>query len=83
VNIDIVELRPLAHQSNRLFDVWLDGRHLSARLAMYLPATATYWLSLVLDEDVQRAQQGTLDVGTIDELPANTRLRRYLARVEV
>jgi hypothetical protein len=50
------------------------------RLHGYLAIFPIFWLALLLNAGVQRAQAGTLSGWQINEIPANERLRRYLAR---
>ncbi len=50
------------------------------RLHAYLAIFPIFWLALLLNVGVQRAQAGTLSGWQINEMPANERLRRYLAR---
>jgi len=54
---------------------------LPRRIELYLAIDPLFWLSvLVVQEGLRRAESGTLEGWTINGLPANERLRRYLAR---
>jgi hypothetical protein len=55
-------------------------RRLAERLHLYLGVAPIFWLALLLNAGVQRAQAGSLSGWQINEMPANERLRRYLAR---
>jgi len=50
------------------------------RLHGYLAIFPIFWLALLLNTGVRRAQASTLSGWQINEIPANERLRRYLAR---
>jgi hypothetical protein len=50
------------------------------RLRNYLAIFPIFWLALLLNAGVRRAQAGELSGWQINEMPANERLRRYLAR---
>jgi aminoglycoside phosphotransferase (APT) family kinase protein len=53
---------------------------LRERTRLYLGRHPVFWLSVLTMTGVHRANAGTLAGWTINELPANLRLRRYLAR---
>jgi aminoglycoside phosphotransferase (APT) family kinase protein len=53
---------------------------LEDRAWRYLALFPIYWLAVLLDRGVRHARDGTLSGWTINELPPNGRLRRYLAR---
>jgi aminoglycoside phosphotransferase (APT) family kinase protein len=53
---------------------------LEDRVRRYLAIFPMYWLSVLLDRGMRHAREGTLVGWTINGLPANDRLRRYLAR---
>ena len=53
---------------------------LSRRIELYAAISPMFWLSVLLQEGVRRAELGQLAGWTINELPPNVRLRRYLAR---
>jgi hypothetical protein len=53
---------------------------LAERLHLYLGIAPIFWLALLLNAGVQRAHAGDLSGWQINEMPANERLRRYLAR---
>ena len=53
---------------------------LPRRIELYDAITPLFWLSVLLQEGLHRAEQGTLAGWTINRLTANVRLRRYLAR---
>jgi hypothetical protein len=54
---------------------------LPRRIELYMAIDPVFWLSvLVFQEGLRRAEQGGLAGWTINGLPANERLRRYLAR---
>jgi thiamine kinase-like enzyme len=53
---------------------------LNERVHWYLALFPIFWLSLLIHHGVDRARQGRLRGWTINGLPANQRLRRYLAR---
>ena len=57
------------------FDATIDGR-----FHAYLALFPIYWLALLLDHGRQKVEQGTAADWHINGLPANERLRRYLAR---
>jgi aminoglycoside phosphotransferase (APT) family kinase protein len=50
------------------------------RIAIYRAIYPMFWLSVLFQEGVRRAEEGRLTGWTINGLPANVRLRRYLAR---
>ena len=50
------------------------------RLHSYQAIFPIFWLALLLNAGVGRAQTGALSGWQINEIPANERLRRYLAR---
>ncbi len=50
------------------------------RIHLYLAIFPLYWLATLLDQGIHLADAGQLTGWTINELPANVRLRRYLAR---
>jgi len=54
------------------------GRY--AKTPNYLAIFPIFWLALLLNAGVRRAQAGALSGWQINEMPANERLRRYLAR---
>jgi len=49
-------------------------------LRLYLAVFPIFWLAAFLDRGIHLADANRLDGWTINELPANVRLRRYLAR---
>src|SRR5205823_1528942 len=53
---------------------------LRERLRLYLGRHPVFWLSVLTEIGVRRANAGTLPGWTINAMPANVRLRRYLAR---
>lgn len=53
---------------------------LARRIELYSAIDSIFWLSVLLQEGVRRAAQGLLAGWTINGMPANARLRRYLAR---
>jgi aminoglycoside phosphotransferase (APT) family kinase protein len=53
------------------------------RLALYQVLLSFLWLSILLSRGVVLSQNGRLNEWLINEIPANQRLRRYLARVLV
>jgi hypothetical protein len=53
---------------------------LAARVHLYLALFPVFWLALLLNVGVNRAEAGSLAGWEINGLPANLRLRRYLAR---
>lgn len=64
---------------------YLSGRaatdpQLGRRLHHYLALFPVFWLTLFLASGARRAAAGTVADWTINGLPANLRLRRYLAR---
>jgi hypothetical protein len=50
------------------------------RTRLYLGRHPVFWLSVLVGNGVHRANNGMLAGWTINQLPANLRLRRYLAR---
>jgi hypothetical protein len=50
------------------------------RMELYLGIFPLFWLSVLLRQGIQRASTGQLAGWTINDLPANERLRRYLNR---
>lgn len=50
------------------------------RLREYLGSLPLLWLAILIREGMRRASQGALAGWTVNGLPANQRLRRYLAR---
>jgi aminoglycoside phosphotransferase (APT) family kinase protein len=50
------------------------------RLHGYLTIFPLFWLALLLNAGLRKAQTGALPGWEINEMPANERLRRYLAR---
>jgi len=50
------------------------------RIHLYLAIFPLYWLATLLDQGLRLTDAGQLTGWTINELPANVRLRRYLAR---
>ena len=53
---------------------------LPRRVELYAALYPMFWLAIFFRIGIARAQAGTLAGWTINELPANVRLRRYLAR---
>jgi aminoglycoside phosphotransferase (APT) family kinase protein len=53
---------------------------LQRRVSLYLAIFPLYWLAVLLDRGIHLAGAEKLNEWTINELPANVRLRRYLAR---
>jgi aminoglycoside phosphotransferase (APT) family kinase protein len=53
---------------------------LEARLHLYLAVFPLFWLLILMQAGVRQAEAGTLAGWSINGLPANLRLRRYLAR---
>lgn len=53
---------------------------LPRRIELYAALYPLFWLALFFKLGISRAQAGTLNGWTINGLPANQRLRRYLAR---
>jgi aminoglycoside phosphotransferase (APT) family kinase protein len=53
---------------------------LPRRIELYAAIYPMFWLSLLCQEGIRRAQEGRLAGWTINGLPANERLRRYLAQ---
>ena len=53
---------------------------LPRRIELYEAISPMFWLSVLLQEGVRRAEGGLLADWTINDLPPNIRLRRYLAR---
>ncbi len=75
--------------SHREWDAFLDpytavrvqsDPHLPRRMHLYLAIFPIFWISLLVEEGVQRAKTGQLANWGVNRLPANQRLRRYLAR---
>jgi aminoglycoside phosphotransferase (APT) family kinase protein len=56
---------------------------LPRRVELYAAIYPLFWLALFFKLGIRRAQEGTLAGWTINGLPANLRLRRYLARAQV
>jgi aminoglycoside phosphotransferase (APT) family kinase protein len=54
---------------------------LERRLQLYQVLLSFTWLSILLSRGVTLAQNGRLNGWLVNEMPANQRLRRYLARV--
>jgi aminoglycoside phosphotransferase (APT) family kinase protein len=52
---------------------------LSLRIERYAAISPMFWLSVVFQEGVRRAEEGRLAGWEVNALPANVRLRRYLA----
>ncbi len=90
---DIADLLTAADQEDALgWDGWqaflqpyLKGRqavdrHLARRAELYLALFPLLWLVLLTSRGVQRAQGGQLPGWSINGMPPNHRLRRYLAR---
>ena len=50
------------------------------RIELYLASYPIYWLASLFVAGLRRAENGTLAGWTVNGLPANIRLRRYLAR---
>jgi hypothetical protein len=53
---------------------------LERRLTLYLPLFSLFWLSILISHGLTVAQNGRLNGWLVNEMPANQRLRRYLAR---
>lgn len=53
---------------------------LPRRIKLYRAIDSIFWLSVLFQEGLRRAEQGQFAGWTINGLPANERLRRYLAR---
>lgn len=53
---------------------------LEERLHLYLAYFPLFWLLICIQSGIRRAEAGTISGWTINDLPANLRLRRYLAR---
>jgi hypothetical protein len=60
----------------------LAGRdpNLPRRIELYAANYPMFWLSILFRDGIRRAGEGTLSSWTVNGLPANERLRRYLAR---
>jgi hypothetical protein len=54
--------------------------HLRRRVHLYAAIYPLYWLALLFRIGIERAEAGTLASWTVNGLPADIRLRRYLAR---
>jgi hypothetical protein len=52
---------------------------LSRRIELYAAIYPLFWLSVMFQEGVRRAEAGRLAGWEVNGLPANVRLRRYLA----
>jgi Ser/Thr protein kinase RdoA (MazF antagonist) len=50
------------------------------RLQLYLALFPVFWLSLLLERGIERTRAGSISRWSIEGLPANQKLRRYLAR---
>jgi aminoglycoside phosphotransferase (APT) family kinase protein len=55
-------------------------RLLPRRIELYEAISPMFWLSVLFQEGLRRAEAGTLAGWTVNGLPPNVRLRRYLAR---
>ena len=53
---------------------------LRQRIHLYAALYPLYWLALLFRIGLERAREGTLATWTVNGLPADVRLRRYLAR---
>ena len=53
---------------------------LARRIHLYAAIYPLYWLALLFRIGLERARNGTLSCWTVNGLPADVRLRRYLAR---
>jgi hypothetical protein len=56
---------------------------LERRLALYQVVLSLFWLSILVRYGSNLAREGRLNEWSINDMPANQRLRRYLARVLV
>lgn len=54
---------------------------LARRIDLYCAIFPLFWLSLLLQSGVERSERGAATNWTINGMPVNQRLRRYLARV--
>jgi len=90
---DIADLITAANQEDLLdWDDWqhflrpyLEGRHavdphLARRIELYLAVYAIFWVVILTSHGLQRVRRGQLGGWTINTMPPNRRLRRYLAR---
>jgi len=59
---------------------WSVDPQLQQRLHLYLAIFPLYWLAILLDQGTRLAAANRLVGWTVNGLPANVRLRRYLAR---
>jgi thiamine kinase-like enzyme len=57
-----------------------DPAALAHRMHLYLALFPLFWLALLIKPGMQRAQEGRLDGWLANDMPAQQRLRRYLAR---
>jgi thiamine kinase-like enzyme len=57
----------------------LDGQ-IAHRMQLYLATFPLFWLALMMDQGAKRARKQAINSWMINGLPANVRLRRYLAR---
>ena len=53
---------------------------LGHRMHLYLALFPVFWLTIILDRELGRIERGEAGEWMVNELPATTRLRRYLAR---
>ncbi len=66
-------------------ELYLAGREpvdstIRERMNLYLGIFPIFWLAILLNVGVSRAEAGTLDDWTINDSPKNLQLRRYVAR---
>ena len=54
--------------------------HIEARTHLYLALFPVFWLSVLLQQGIKKAQNGELATWEVNEMPFNKRLQRYLAR---
>jgi aminoglycoside phosphotransferase (APT) family kinase protein len=54
--------------------------NLPRRIELYRAIYPLFWLSILFRDGIRHAEAGTLESWTINGMPANQRLRRYLAR---
>ena len=71
--------------SDRLLEPYMAVRvesdpHLPRRMHLYLAIFPIFWITLLVEDGVRRASIGQLANWGANRLPANERLRRYLAR---
>ena len=56
---------------------------LERRMALYQAMLSLMWLSILVKVGLDKVQSGRLNGWLVNEMPANRRLRRYLARAMV